>query len=61
MCELSVYLKKGGEQKLVAENIIRIVQKDDGVEMYGVLGDVHTSEGRLIEVDITKESAYLIG
>jgi len=56
-----VYLKKGGEQKLVAENIIRIVQKDDGVEMYGVLGDVHTSEGRLIEVDITKESAYLIG
>lgn len=61
MCELSVYLKKGGEQRLVAENIIHIVQKDDGVEMYGILGDVHTCEGRLIEVDITKESAYLMG
>lgn len=61
MCELSVYLRKGDEEKLVAENIIHIVQKDEGVEMYGILGDVHTSEGRLIEVDITKESAYLVG
>ncbi|MHC1589185.1 MAG: CooT family nickel-binding protein [Methermicoccaceae archaeon] len=59
MCELSVYLEKDGASELVAENIVHIVVKDDGVEMYGIMGDSYTSEGRLVEIDITKESAYL--
>ncbi|MHC1592697.1 MAG: CooT family nickel-binding protein [Methermicoccaceae archaeon] len=59
MCELSVYLERDGASELVAENIVRIVVNRDGVELYGIMGDVHSSKGRLVEVDITKESAYL--
>ncbi len=59
MCELSVYLERDGASELVAENIVRIVVNRDGVELYGIMGDVHASKGRLVEVDITKESAYL--
>ena len=57
MCELNVVTPDG---TAIASDVVYIrVVDDDTVELRGILGDVTTVHGRIIEIDITNERAVI--
>jgi len=57
MCELNVVTPDG---TAIASDVVYIrVVDDDTVETRGILGDVTTVHGRIIEIDITSEKAVI--
>jgi len=58
MCELQVVKPDG---TILAEDVVHIRVADDAIELRGILGDVTTVHGRIVEIDITKERAIVEG
>lgn len=58
MCELQVVKPDG---TILAEDVVHIRVVDDAIELRGILGDVTTVHGRIVEIDITNERAIVEG
>ncbi len=57
MCELSVYMK--GEKECLMEGVVVLVTKGDKVQMEDILGRAKEATGRIVEVNITNQKAFL--
>lgn len=56
MCELKVMAQDGA---IIAEDVVYIRVHGDAIELRGILGDITTIHGRIIEINITNESAII--
>jgi len=57
MCELSVYMK--GEKECLMEGVVVLVTRGDKVLMEDILGRTNEAKGRIVEVNITNQKAFL--
>jgi len=57
MCELKVFFN--GD--IVMEDVVRITSDGDSVRLYGMLGDLKTIHGRIVDVNLTKQEAIIEG
>ncbi|WP_048144641.1 CooT family nickel-binding protein [Methanothrix harundinacea] len=57
MCELSVYMK--GEKESLMEGVVVLVTRGDKVLMEDILGRTKEAKGRIFEVNITSQKAFL--
>jgi predicted RNA-binding protein len=57
MCELSVYMK--GEKECLMEGVVVLVTKGDKVQMEDILGRAKEATGRIVEVNISSQRAFL--
>lgn len=61
MCEFNVFLKKGDEEKKIAENIVKVHTYNQGVELRDPLGVPLFIKNSIIEnVDVMSEKLVLI-
>jgi len=60
MCLSKVYVKDDTDDSVVADEAARIIETDDGVEVYTLFGESKTVEGCSIkEVDLLKNYVIL--
>ena len=57
MCELKVFFN--GD--IIMEDVVRITSDGDSVRLYGMLGDLKTIHGRIVDVNLTKQEAIIEG
>ncbi len=57
MCELSVYMK--GEKDSLMEGVVVLVTRGEKVLMEDILGRTKEAKGRIVEVNITSQKAFL--
>ena len=43
------------------EDVVRITSNGDSVRLYGMLGDLKTIHGRIVDVNLTKQEAIIEG
>lgn len=55
MCELKVIFKGN----TIMENVVRISDKDGSITLQGMLGDVKTVSGKIVDVNMTKQEAII--
>lgn len=55
MCELKVIIKG----KTIMEDVVRITQEKDNIKLQGLLGDIMTVRGRIIDVNLAKQEAII--
>ena len=55
MCELKVIFK--GE--VIMGNVVRITDENGSITLQGMLGDVKTVSGKIIDVNMTKQQAII--
>ena len=55
MCELKVIFKGN----TLMENVVRISDKDGSITLQGMLGDVKTVSGKIVDVNLTKQEAII--
>ena len=55
MCELKVIFKGN----TIMENVVRISDKDGSITLQGMLGDVKTVSGKIVDVNLTKQEAII--
>ena len=61
MCEFDVFLKKGGKEEKIAENIVKVRTYSEGVELRDPLGVPLFIKNSIIEnVDVMSEKLVLI-
>jgi predicted RNA-binding protein len=60
MCELTVYILKGGSREKAMEGVVKIMAKNGKVLLEGIFGDSMEMEGRLADVDIMAQAANII-
>ena len=60
MCELTVYILKGGAREKAMEGVVRIMAHNGKVLLEGIFGDSMEIEGRLADVDIMAQAANII-
>jgi predicted RNA-binding protein len=60
MCELTVYILKGGAREKAMEGVVKIMAHNGKVLLEGIFGDSMEIEGRLADVDIMAQSANII-
>ncbi len=60
MCELTVYILKGGSREKAMEGVVKIMANNGKVLLEGIFGDSMEMEGRLADVDIMNQSANII-
>jgi len=59
MCELHAMLVDGTDQKLLMEDVIRLVVNDEDITITGILGDTMQIKGKILRVDLTKQEALI--
>jgi len=57
MCELSVFMK--GEGESLMEGVVVLVTRGEKVLMEDILGRTKEAKGRIVEVNITSQKAFL--
>jgi len=57
MCELKVIFK--GD--VIMENVVRITDEKGSITLQGMLGDVKTISGKIVDVNLTKQQAIING
>jgi predicted RNA-binding protein len=60
MCELTVYILKGGAREKAMEGVVKIMAHNGKVLLEGIFGDSMEIEGRLTDVDIMAQAANII-
>jgi predicted RNA-binding protein len=60
MCELTVYILKGGAREKAMEGVVKIMAHNGRVLLEGIFGDSMEIEGRLADVDIMAQAANII-
>jgi predicted RNA-binding protein len=60
MCELVVYIIRGGCREKVMEGVVRLIPHDGKVLLEGIFGDSLDVEGKLSEVNIIAQTADII-
>ncbi len=55
MCELRVILKG----KTVMEDVVRITANKDSIKLQGILGETKTIQGRIVDINLTKQEAVI--
>jgi predicted RNA-binding protein len=60
MCELTVYILKGGAREKAMEGVVKIMAHNGKVLLEGIFGDSMEIEGRLADVDIMAQAANII-
>ncbi len=55
MCELKVILKG----KTIMEDVVRITQLQDNIQIQSLLGETKTVHGRIMDVNMTKQEAII--
>jgi predicted RNA-binding protein len=60
MCELTVYILKGGAREKAMEGVVKIMAHNSKVLLEGIFGDSMEIEGRLADVDIMAQAANII-
>ena len=55
MCELKVIFK----EEVIMENVVRITDENGSITLQGMLGDVKTVSGKIIDVNMTKQQAII--
>jgi len=61
MCELTVYILKGGCREKAMEGVVRMMAHNGKVLLEGIFGDSMEIEGTLADVDIMSQSANVVG
>ncbi len=57
MCELKVIFKGN----TIMEDVVRITAERDSIKLHGMLGELKTVKGRIIDVNLTKQEAIIEG
>lgn len=55
MCELKVILKG----KTIMEDVVRITQLQDNIQIQSLFGETKTVLGRIMDVNMTKQEAII--
>lgn len=59
MCEANVYLRKGGEEELVLENVDRVIPQDDGILLEDIFGKRKVVKARIKEMALVDHRIIL--
>lgn len=51
MCESKVILKKGDEEQIVMEDVVRMEVENEKIKMWGLLGEYEEVEGKIVLMD----------
>ncbi len=57
MCELSVYMK--GESQSLMEGVVVLSARGDKILMEDIIGRTKEATGRIVEVNISSQKAFL--
>lgn len=52
MCESSVFIRREGDDQLLAEDVARVVPVDDGFRVITLLGEEHHVSADLLDIDL---------
>jgi predicted RNA-binding protein len=59
MCEASVYLVKGGEEKKIMQDVISVRPEGDTVFMATLLGEQKIVPGHISRIDFLKHTVFV--
>lgn len=60
MCELKVILVDSGVENVLMEDVVRLTVSGDSIELTGLLGEKRVVQGRLSDVNLTKQEAIIV-
>ena len=52
MCESSVFIKRGDDEELLAEDVARVVPEGDEIRVLSLLGDEVRAKAEIVEIDL---------
>ena len=52
MCESTVFVKRGDNEEMLAEDVARVTPDGDEVRVVTLLGDVHQVKATIAEIDL---------
>ncbi len=61
MCESKVFLIRGGEERLVMEDVTRIEVEGDKLIVYGILGEKKELVGKVVLMDLVGHKIVVEG
>ncbi len=61
MCESKVVLRKGEEEEVVMEDVVRIEVENGKIKMWGILGDYEEIRGRIQLIDFRNHRIFVEG
>lgn len=61
MCESSVFIRRDGDDVLLAEDVARVVPHDGGFRVITLLGEEHQVSADLVEIDLMSHRIVLRG
>jgi predicted RNA-binding protein len=60
MCESAVFLRREGDEELVAEDVARVVPEGEQVRVVTLLGEVLLVRARIAEIDLMGHKITLV-
>jgi len=60
MCELKTILIDSGTKETLMENTIRITINGDKIELTGILGEKKITQGKITDINLTKQEAIIV-
>jgi hypothetical protein len=60
MCELKAILVDSGVESFLMEDVVRITVRGDSIELTGLLGEKKVVQGKLSDVNLTKQEAIIV-
>jgi|YNPNPStandDraft_1061719.scaffolds.fasta_scaffold31842_1 predicted RNA-binding protein len=60
MCQARVYLQKDGQNELIAEEVIFLEERDDGVQLSTFFSGPQFVSARVHQVDFLKHTVVLV-
>ncbi len=61
MCESKVFLKEGGKEELVMEDVIRIEVLKEKIRLYDIFGESKEVKGKIVLVDMSSHRVVIEG
>jgi len=61
VCESKVFLKEGGKEELVMEDVIRIEVLKEKIRLYDIFGESKEVKGKIVLVDMSSHRVVIEG
>jgi len=59
MCQARVYVRRGGVEQLVMEDVARVEVEDDTCTLSTLFGEEERIRGRIARIDLLKHTVHL--
>ncbi len=59
MCESTVFVRRGGTEELLAQDVAKVVPEGEEVRVMTLLGDEHRVKGAIVDIDLMAHKIIL--